>query len=158
MAALLLFLPWAFRAIGIVSAIVGLFQGQQVLSGGYGASPWNLGAIAAWLSASVGSWVASWLTSPTSWAALKTALDRVFEWVKARAKIDPNNQTDADERVIDFLEEYILKLLAELVKRWSPEAKAKADVLLADLRYCRLVAKSGQPSEGTVSALAKPPV
>lgn len=154
MVAFLAVLPWILRGIGLLSAFAGLFQGQQVLSGGYAASTWNLGAIGVWLSTSVASWVASFLAQPTNWNTLKAALDKVFSWIKTKANIDPQNQTDADERIMSFLEEYALRIIAELVKRWTPEAKAKADVLLADLQYCRLVAKSGQPSTETVSALA----
>ena len=84
---LLLVLPWVLRGVGVISALVGLFQGQQVLSGGYGASPWNLGSIAVWLSTAVGTWVASFLAQPTTWATLKAALDKVFQWVKTRAKV-----------------------------------------------------------------------
>lgn len=156
MVAFFAFLPWLLRAIGLLSAFAGLFQGQQVVSGGYAASPWSLGTICFWCVTSASSWVFSFLAQPTSWNTLKAALDKVFQWIKTKANIDPQNQTDADERIMAFLEEYLLQLLAELVKRWTPEAKAKADTLLADLQYCRLVAKAGQPSTETVSALASP--
>lgn len=154
MVSLLMILPWVFRGIGIVSALVGLLQGQQVASGQYGASPGNLGAIGAWLAASAGSWIAAYLTKPTNFNTLKTALDHVFKYVH-KAKIDPNNTTDLDERAMAFLEDYTLKLLTALIARWSPEAQAKAAALISDIKYCQLVEQTGQaPSGETVTALA----
>ena len=155
MALLLLWLPWIFRGVGVISALAGLLQGQQVASGQYGASPGNLGAIVAWLLASAGSWIAAYVTKPMNFETLKAALDHVFKFVHAKAKIDPNNTTDLDERAMAFLEDYTLKLLTALVSRWNPESQAKAQALLSDLKYCQLVEQTGQaPSTETVAALA----
>lgn len=155
MALLLMWLPWVFRGVGIVSALIGLLQGQQVASGQYGASPGNLGAIGAWLLASVGSWVAAYVSKPTNFDTLKAALDHVFKYVHSKAKIDPNNATDLDERAMAFLEDYTLNLLMALVSRWNPESQAKAQELLSNLKYCQLVEQTGQaPSPETITALA----
>lgn len=156
MVLLLLWLPWVFRGIGVISALMGLMQGQQVASGQYGATPGNLGAIGAWLVASAGSWIAAYVTKPTNFETLKAALDHVFKYVHVKAKIDPNNVTDIDERAMSFLEDYTLKLLTTLVSRWNPDSQAKAQALLSDLKYCQLVEQTGQsPSPETVTALAK---
>lgn len=154
MLALVAWLPLLFRGIGILSAIAGLFQGQQVLSGGYSASPWNLGAVAAWLSTAAGSWFLSFVTQPVSWETIKIWLDKVFAYVKAKAGVDPQNQTDLDERAMALLEEYLLKLLAVLIARWSTASSEKGQQLLTDLKLCRLVSQSGLPTSETVTALA----
>lgn len=149
----LLWLPWLFRGISVLSAIAGLFQGQQVLSGGYSASPWNLGMVFGSFAASAGSWVLSWLTKPTSWETIKTWLDKAFKYVHDKSNIDPENMTDADERGLALLEELLLRLLGEMIKRWAPGPREEANKYLTGLKMCRLVSQSGPASPETLSTL-----
>lgn len=142
MSVFLLWLPWIFRGVSILSGIVGLFQGVQIQSGEYSASPINIAAVLTWLSASGGSMLASFFASPATWSTLKKALDKVFSWVQARLNVDPGNVTDADERVISWLEDEILNLLQTLVSRWSPESGAEALAAIEKIRHSRVAAKS----------------
>lgn len=143
MAALLLWLPMILRGVSVISGLIGLFQGVQVQSGQYSASPTNLGMIATWLGTSATSLIWSFFAQPTTWTSLKKALDVIFKWVHSKLNIDPSNSTDIDERAIAWLEDEIINLLQSLVSRWlDGESKEKALAAIDEIRQSRASARS----------------
>ncbi len=148
----LLWLPWILRGISGLSAIIGLFQGTTIAtSDGYSATPFNLSLIGGSILTSIGSFIASFLAGPTGWTQIKKALDKVFAWVHDRLKIDPENRTDLDERVMAYIAEQILTLLEKIVSQWKTSEEAKKSI--SALRFAMLVDKSGAPPAAAVTAI-----
>jgi len=155
MAAVLLWLPWVFRGLSLLSGIAGLMQGVKITTDpGYGATPFNLSVVFAWLATSGGSLMMSFLSGPNGWPQIKKALDKVFGWVHDKLKIDPENRTDADERLMAYVTDQAIALLQKIVSQWSNNQIAQEH--LAALRMCQLVNQSGMPPEGTIKALTPP--
>lgn len=155
MAAFLLWLPWILRGLSLFSGVAGLMQGVRITTDpGFGASPFNLSVIAGWLLTSGGSLLASFLSGPTGWPQIKKALDRVFGWVHEKLKIDPENRTDLDERLMAYIAEQAIILLQKIAEHWTTSPQAKEH--LAALRMCQIVDQSGMPPEATIRALQGP--
>lgn len=133
--AFLIWLPWILRGISAISGLIGLFQGVQVQSGNYSASPINIAAITAWLGTSGLSLIASFFSQPTNWNTLKAALDKVFKWVQSQTNLDP--------RIVTWLQEELLSLLELLISKWaSPEDSEKALAAIDTIRQCQATSRS----------------
>lgn len=154
MLAFLGFLPIILQIISAISGLVGIANGiQATTSEGYSATPWNVSWIVGPIVTSVGSFVASFLAGPTGWPQIKKALDKVFAWVHERLKIDPDNKTDSDERVMAYISEQALTLLEKIASQWITSQSAKEH--LAALRMCALVDKSGAPPQAAIEAIVE---
>ena len=154
MAALIGIAPIILQIISAISALFGIANGiQAATSEGYSATPWNVSWIVGPIITSIGSFVASFLAGPTGWPQIKKALDKVFAWVHDRLKIDPENRTDLDERVMAYISEQALTLLEKIASQWITSQSAKEH--LAALRMCALVDKSGAPPQAAIEAIVE---
>lgn len=142
--------PWILRIISAGSTLAGLAQGIQITQPGYLATPSNLSAIAAWIITAVGTGIGSFFAGPTGWNQVKKALDVVFKFINS--KIDPENKTDVDDRILGYLEDQVLTILQKLVARWTTSEEAQK--ALATLRLCCALDKSGAPPKESFEAIA----
>lgn len=150
MAVFLGFLPIILQIISAISGLFGVVNGLQAASSeGYSATPWNVSLIVGPIITSIGSLVASFFAGPTGWAQIKKAIDVVFGWVSK--KLDPENRTDVDERVLAYIAEQLLTLLEKIVSQWTTSEEAKKSI--AALRFAMLVDKSGAPPQAAVTAI-----
>lgn len=155
MVVLLGFVPIILQIISAISALFGIVNGvQAATSEGYSATPWNVSWIVGPIITSIGSFVASFLAGPTGWPQIKKALDRVFGWVHYKLKVDPDNRTDLDERLMAYIAEQAIILLQKIAEHWTTSPQAKEH--LAALRMCQIVDQSGMPPEATIRALQGP--
>lgn len=151
MLAFLGFLPIILQIISAISGLVGIANGiQATTSEGYSATPWNVSWIVGPIVTSIGSFIASFLAGPTGWPQIKKAIDIVFGWVSK--KLDPENRTDVDERVLAYIAEQLLTLLEKIVSQWTTSEEAKKSI--ASLRFAMLVDKSGAPPAAAITAIA----
>lgn len=147
------FLPVILQIISAISGLVGIANGFQAVSSpeGYSATPWNVSMIIGPVITSIGTLIGSFFAGPVDWPQIKKALDRVFKWVHDRLKIDPDNKTDSDERLMAYIAEQALTLLEKIASKWATSEEAKSH--LSALRFCMLVDKSGPPPAAAVEAI-----
>lgn len=152
MSLFLMWLPWLLRGLG---AVTGIWGGVNALAAatnsGFSVTPGSLSLIVGPILTSIVSTVTSFLAGPVGLTTVKKYLDGLFKVLND--KIDPNNRTDIDNQILDYIEQAMLDWLQ---KRFaSKDTAGPAKEAMATLRACSAFEKSGAPTPEVFDAIAK---